>query len=240
MDKISGITYKNKHSYNDFCITIKERNIGYPTSEYIAVTIPYMHGFFDFTDVFGETTYEKRELKYVFNILGNTLQEIENKATEVINWLKGSKLNKLEDDTIKGFYFEAQAQSWEFKRTNKSGELTVTFQASPFKIRNQIEGNTNWDDFIFTTDTLQQVKFTINDEEKEIELINNSAKRINPYINCDTDKISIILEDKTEIEIHKSDDSSIYYYLFELEQGLNKFKIKGTGTIEFIIRNEVL
>ena len=201
----------------------------------------FRSGYFDFTEIFGGVPYQDRELKYTFNIIGNNLNDLQNKCTEIVNWLKGDEQNKLYDDIIKGFYFKAQVKSWEFKTVSmKAAELDVTFLCYPLKIRDKIEGDINWDDFIFATDTLQQTKFTINNEEKEIELINNSSIKINPFVNCDTDTVSIILEDKTEIKVKKSDTSKTYYYLFDLEKGLNRFKIKGTGTIEFIIRNEVL
>lgn len=235
---IDGITFLGKHSYKDFGITIKERKIGYPEPQYVIETIPYANGYFDFTEIFGNAIYKDRTIIYVFNILS---ENPNIKANEITNWLMGSSRNKLYDDSEKGFYFEAQAQSWEFERKSSLlGELTVTFLTYPLKIRSTFDGNTDWDDFVFSTDTLQQTKFTINNEEKEIELINNSSVKINPFINCDTDTVSIILEDKTEIKIKKSSNSKTYYYLFELERGLNRFKIKGTGNIEFIIRNEVL
>ena len=64
-----GITYNNKHSFNDLGLTVlNTRVIETPSKIKITETIPFMNGSYDFSNLYGSASYSDRELNYSFLI----------------------------------------------------------------------------------------------------------------------------------------------------------------------------
>ena len=63
-----GIIKNNKHSYNDFGLKILSKNISNPKKRKIKETVPFMNGAYDFSLLYGEQTYDERELRYTFSL----------------------------------------------------------------------------------------------------------------------------------------------------------------------------
>ena len=55
-----GITINGKQSYNDFDLYINERTIGQPQKHSMRQTVPFLNGFYDFTKINGEPSWEQR------------------------------------------------------------------------------------------------------------------------------------------------------------------------------------
>lgn len=229
-----GIKFNGLHSWKDFRITIKSKEIGNPSPILIKDSVPYMHGQYDFSKLYGEIAYDERTLKYTFNIFDISKRNMNLLKIKVINWLKASEKTQLFDDAIVGYYFLAQCTKFEFKENNAIGELTVEFTAYPFKFKNEYEEETLWDTFCFELDTLQKTKFEVNGA-KEIVLINAGSKSVIPKIICDNN-FEIKLNNTTFIlGPGITEDSSL-----NLSIGENKIVLIGMGTIEFKFRIEVL
>lgn len=228
-----GILFKDKHSYKDFGISIKSKEIGIPTVNYVKDSVPFMQGEYDFTALYGDVPYGERVITYVFDIMDYSKEKMNYLKIAIVNWLKGSEKDILRDDAIRGYYFLAQASEHSFKEDGLIGELTIKFTCYPFKIGNEKEGEVLWDDFCFLTDVLQETKFYI-EGYKKIKLYSISSRNIIPTIICDSDMklrkkgIEYIIEKGT----HK--DNRFY-----LEQE-NEIEIIGTGTIQFDFKREVL
>lgn len=229
-----GIKFNGLHSWKDFGITIKSKEIGSPSPILIKDSVPYMNGQYDFSKLYGEIAYDERTLKYTFNIFDISKRNMNLLKIKVINWLKTSEKSQLFDDAIVGYYFLAQCVDFDFKEDGAIGELTVEFKAYPFMFKNEYEGQILWDTFCFELDTLQETKFEVNGA-KEIVLINAGSKSVIPKIICDSNfeiklnNITFILNSGT------TEDSSL-----NLDIGENKIVLIGVGTIEFKFRIEVL
>lgn len=229
-----GITKENKHSYNDFGVTIKSKVIGNPKKNKIKESVPFMHGSYDFSLLYGSQSYSEREMKYVFNIIGTTKQGLTFKKVRLQNWLLEGGQQKIYDDAIPGYYFLAECVDTDFAEKGNIGELTATFNAYPFKIKSELEGENTWDNFNFELDVLQDTKFEVS-VTKDIVLHNLGGKEAVPEIICDSD-FEIIKNNITyKLKSGESKD-----YRFELAIGENKLTINGTGTIEFKFRKELL
>ena len=61
-----GITFNGKHSYKDFGLLVKERNIDNPSKIKTKERIPYSNQIFDFSKIYGVQEYEERSISYVF------------------------------------------------------------------------------------------------------------------------------------------------------------------------------
>lgn len=229
-----GIRKGNKHSYRDFDVTIKSKSIGSPKKNKIKETIPFMNGSYDFSSIYGSQTYGERSIQYVFNIVGQTKTHLNIKKIDFLNWLHKGGKEPLYDDSIPGYYFLAECEDDDFKENGNTGELTVSFTAYPFKIRECYEGNNLWDDFNFELDVLQDTKFTVNGSSN-VNIYNSSAIDIEPTIITSSNFEIIKDNKKYVVESGESKD-----YRFKLKKGNNNITLKGNGTIEFRFRKEVL
>lgn len=229
-----GITFKGKHSYRDFGLTIKSRHIGVPPKKKIKTSVPFQIGSYDFSRIYGAQAYEERPIQYVFQIRGKSTEEMEAKQQAALDWLLHSPKVKLEDDYLPGLYFMAECESAEPNDLNFILELTVNFMAYPFKFGEHLEGNDIWDSFNFLTDYAQTTKFDVSGS-KEIKIWNPSAIPIAPTIIASAPMEIVKGNTIINIPAGKSTD-----WRFYLDIGENKMTINGNGSIEFLFRKEVV
>ena len=231
-----GITYNNKHSFNDLGLTVlNTRVIETPSKIKITETIPFMNGSYDFSNLYGSNCYNERKLEYEFLIKARNSTELEFKRMQVDQWLLSSNTKTpLIDDNIEGYYYNAECISTDFEDMNNIGKLKAIFTAYPFKISSEYEGNNLWDSFNFELDVLQDTKFTVNNTSN-VSIYNSSIIDIEPEIIASS-QFEITLDNKKYVvEAGTSKD-----YRFKLKKGSNNLTLKGNGTIEFRFRKEVL
>lgn len=229
-----GIRKNNKHSFDDFGLTIKSKKIGNPKKNKIKEEVPFMNGSYDFSLLYGEQTYSERQLEYTFNLNERNKIAMNIKKMQVLEWLNDRGKQPLYDDTIPGFYFLAEVGDDDFSEEGSNGEITVTFNAYPYKISSRNDGHDIWDDFNFELDMVQDTIFEVNGT-KDIILYNNGAIGINPTVICSND-----IEVTKGNSIYKFKPGEAKAWAFKLDKGLNTLTIKGTGTIEFKWCKEVL
>lgn len=230
----NGIYYKDKHSYKDYGLTIKEKNISFPTKNKVKETVPYMNGSYDFSNLYGEQTYQERTLKYTFNLIARNKEELNIKKIKVVDWLLNSYKTQLKDDQMKGYYFLAECEDIDLKESSRFAEITATFVAYPFKISEYEEGNDLWDKFNFELDCMQETKFDVFGSKK-VEIINLGSRKITPTVICSSN-FDVIKDGIT----YKFNSSITKDWRFNLGKGINNVILNGTGDIEFIFRKEVL
>ena len=231
-----GITYNNKHSFNDLGLTVlNTRVIETPSKIKITETIPFSNITYDFSNLYGGNCYTERQLEYEFLIKARNSTELEFKRMEVDQWLLSSNSKTpLIDDNLPGYYYNAECISTEFEDINNIGKLKAVFTAYPFKISSEYEGNNLWDSFNFELDVLQDTKFTVNGTSS-VSIYNSSVIDIEPEIIA-SNGFEITLDNKKyTVEAGVSKD-----YRFKLKSGINNLTLKGNGIIEFRFRKEVL
>lgn len=229
-----GIRKNNKHSFDDFGLTIKSKKIGNPKKNKIKEEVPFMNGSYDFSLLYGEQTYSERQLEYTFNLNERNKIAMNIKKMQVLEWLNDGGKQPLYDDTIPGFYFLAECESVDFDEYYRDGQITAKFTAYPFKISTLQDGHDIWDDFNFELDMIQDTIFEVNGY-KNITLYNNGSTGINPTVICSND-----IEVTKGNSIYKFKPGEAKAWAFKLDKGLNTLTIKGTGTIEFKWCKEVL
>ena len=230
-----GIIKNNKHSYGDFGIKILSRTISNPTKRKIKETIPFMNGSYDFSLLYGEQSYDERELSYTFSLPKMDKIKLNMLKIKIINWLNEGLQEPLYDDQIPGFYFLAECTGIEYDESYYNyAQLTANFIAYPFKISDFQDGHDIWDDFNFELDMVQDTIFEV-DGTKDITLYNNGAIGINPTVICSNN-----IEVTKGNSVYKFKQGESKTWAFKLDNGLNTLTIKGTGTIEFKWCKEVL
>ena len=231
-----GITYNNKHSFNDFNITVlNTRVVKTPSKVKITQTVPFSNITYDFSNLYGSNFYEERQLEYEFLIKANNSAQLEFKRMQIEEWLLSTNIKTpLIDDNTPGYYYNAECINVNFEDLVNTGKLKATFTAYPFKISTEYEGNNLWDSFNFELDVLQDTKFTVSGVSN-VSIYNPSVIDIEPEIIASS-QFEITLDNKKYVvEAGTSKD-----YRFKLKKGNNNITLKGNGTIEFKFRKEVL
>ena len=231
-----GITYNNKHSFKDFGIKmLSQRIIQPPIKKKINVTVPFMSGSYDFSDIYNSNHFEERVLEYQFLIKTTSVEALEIKRITIENWLlSGNQKTILKDDILRGYYYLAECTEVQAEEVDCMAKITVLFTAYPFKICEACEGELLWDSFNFELDMLQKTKFEI-DGQKKVAIYNQSIVNVTPFIICDAP-----FKIKKNDMYYEIPTGTVNDYRFELEPGINNLIIKGKGNIEFRFRKEVL
>lgn len=237
MGKWKQIYWDGEASFDDYGLTINEKEIGNPAKKKRRVAIPNGNGYYDYASILGEQ-YGERQLKYTFNIgdyaaLRKDIMNVDK--IKVLNWLVPGEQRKLIDEAIPDYYFLAEVQEApSFKEWKGTGTLEVTFTAYPFKISNKFEGDDDWDSFNFEFDTAQETEFSVNGV-RTVTIINDSVIRIAPSVEV-TGRLTATLNGKmVTLEAGVYERSPIF-----LNRGENKIELSGVGTISFKFRKELL
>lgn len=232
-----GITFDGKHSYRDFGLKIVDRIIGNPRKIKKKERIPYSNQVYDFSGLYGGQEYEERQLTYVFNIRDYQKIGLENKKTEIVNWImRPFQKVKLIDDYFPGYYFMAEAENEpSFNEGRFNGQLTITFTAYPFRISELEEGHDIWDEFNFLLDVAQETTFEVSGT-LDTTLYNVGIKKsVYPIIEA-----SSPMEIKKGGIIYQINAGTTQSYDFALSHRENKITITGNGTISFHFRKELI
>lgn len=229
-----GIRYNNKHS-GDLGIQILDRSISTPAKKKIIEEIPFSNQVYDYSFLYDAQVFEQRKLEYTFFVNELFKDNLESKRIAIENWLYANhKKIKLIDDVTPGYYFLAECIEIDFENFKTYGTIKAVFEAYPFRIKNENEGEVIWNDFCFLTDTLQNTSFEVNGS-RDIELVNNSILGISPIIVADSN--FEIIKNNNRYLVKSGESESID---FKLSVGVNKLTIIGNGNISFNYKIEVV
>lgn len=132
-----AIVWNGKNSYLDFGLTISEPpQMTNPKLNEIRDSVPYMDGDYDFTYQNGRPSYSRRQVRVIFNIVGDSFDDMWKKRCEAVTWLMSAHGSELSfDGFMHGWYFEDVSPyvSEELEIIGKrAGRLEVVFTASPY------------------------------------------------------------------------------------------------------------
>lgn len=146
---MDGITFNGRHSWLDFDLYIKTRDIGLPARKSIRQTVPYCNGSYDYSALAGVVAYEDRALKYTFDVTGDSPEELEEHKAAVCDWLISAQEAEIRDDVCPDWRFVGSCAelSWSPDENGLQGELGVHFACYPYKLAAvastvEIAGNT--------------------------------------------------------------------------------------------------
>lgn len=216
MNMTDGIRINDLHSYRNFDLCIKSRNIGLPEKKSIRETVPFMNGYYDFSALNGAPAWNERVIEYSFDVLGETPQALENEVSRVLDWLCNVHDTDIYDDTLTRQHWHGSYESSDvsYDDSGEQAEIKVSFVVHPFKIANEP-----------TTYTMTSGTYTITNRGMVVSPIVSSdaaaAIQIGTYVS------SIPANEETKLEI-------------DLKRGDNTVIISGDGTVTFSYYEEVL
>jgi len=198
--------------------------IGYPKKVKLLKDVPFSNVEYDFSTIYGEQTYGNRLVKYTINVVRkDSLENIgmHSVANQIIDWVLSSDTMKpLFDEQDPDYHFLGEVRDEpDLTDSFRFGELSVTFDCYPYRIKNNAEGDDVWDNFNFETDIAQDVKYEIIGT-RTINLVNLSAHSV-------------------EYKVVTTGDVT-YSAQSMMEKGDNNFVFTGTGTAEVIWYREVI
>ena len=130
---MKGVTFGNYHSFSDFFLLLKSKEIEAAQPKVNEIEIEGADSSLDFTDYFGEVKFEKRELKFEFQTIV-PVKEFMNLFSKIQNAVQGKKLKIILDDDPDFYYLGRVAfDKW---RTDKNiGKITAICTCEPYKYR---------------------------------------------------------------------------------------------------------
>lgn len=128
-----GVTFGNKHSYNDYGLILTEYDIGMPEARRYLVEVPGRNGILDMTEsLTPRITYANRPLQFAFTWKSST-DTYEEELQQIINDIHGQKMQVILDSDP-DHYFDAflTVDSSTFSGKQKA-TVVVTGDAYPFR-----------------------------------------------------------------------------------------------------------
>lgn len=164
----------DKGSIDEFDASVAERSISTPKKKSIKETVPFSNVTYDFSAINGEVYWEERELTYVFEILADTPEELEEMRTAFSNWVMNVQNEKIYDPFIENYHYVGTFDSLDYADDESVEKTTATvkFLAYPYAIANM------------------QTKYTYNvpaGSSVTVNAYNGSAHRMTPTIVTDAE-----------------------------------------------------
>lgn len=215
---IDQLTIGSTSSYDDFEASVKERTIGAPKKKIIKETVPFSNETHDFSAINGEIYWEERPLKYVFEIMANTPEQLEEKKQPFLAWVMNVINEEIHDPFISDYHFMGTFDDIDINDSEiEKSTITVTFTAYPYMISN----------------AKRMGIFKLTDTETVINITNNSCHRITPTFTSDVEYI--VMKGNSSYAIPAGELTSA---VFMFAPGMNTLKIlsrgeSGTLKIEF-------
>lgn len=225
-------------SYTDLGFIISNVSIGNPTPKLILESVPYMNGTYDFSEIYGNVHYSTREINLTLKL--KKYEEYQYRLNtlyyNVINKLLSNTMQKLNFSWVEGYFMARITNISDFNLLEAEREMQITFIAQPFRKYENYESQIKWDDFCFERDVMQGYYNVTN--SLEFKLINLNENTVKPVIECSS--AMNLTQYFNDLSVEYSLSSGTNTNIIMLNKGENKFKVEGTGTIEFKWNREVI
>lgn len=226
IEQIDQLIIGDKASYDDFMASLSKRTIKQPKKKVIKETVPFSNITYDFSAINGEIYWEERELEYVFEIMADDPEELEELKRKFSSWLINIQEAEICDPFIPDYHFIGtyEDMSYADEEDVEKTTATVIFKAYPYMIAN-----------------IPKVYESIVPGTSEIELsiLNESSHQMTPTISSDI-AITLII-DSTTFEIS---EGTITDEMVKLPQGLSTIILKNVtetpATVTISLYEEVV
>ena len=201
-----GITFNEKHSYDDYGLILVSKTIGSPTTKTNTVDVVGKDGVLDLTEFFGEPKFNNRELVFEFTKVHNSFTDFYDEWSNLQNDFNGRKFEIALDEDPE-FFFIGRIEL-EYTKERNIVTYTMTVDAEPYKIKKN--------------------KTTVVQNGSDDVVLNNLRKKVCPEITTTSETR---LTFGTSI-FNLSEGTWILPEL-ELSEGENTISVETTGTVTF-------
>lgn len=205
---MKGITFGTYHSFRDFHMILKSKEIASPTVKVRKIDIEGADSSLDYTDFFGEPKYEDLTHKFEFSI---TVPQSEflSLYSQIKNALHGKKMRiVLDDDPL--FFYLGRVHVSSFTTDRNIGLVSIECECEPYKYK------------------LEKTVVRATVANTATVKLNNSRKRAVPEITA-TAAMTIAFGEFTRAV----NAGTFILPELELVEGENTVTVTGSGTITF-------
>lgn len=212
----------NVASYDDFGASVRERKIVKPKKKSIKETVPFSNITHDFSAINGEVYWEEGSLEYIFEMVAESAEELEDIKRPFVSWIMNVMSGELHDPYIKDYHFLATFESIDVDDSEvEKATITARFTAYPYMI----------------CDFPKIGVYQIPEIDNTVTITNNSSHRITPTFKSDVECIITKGNASYAIPVGTTTDDTLTF-----EPGDNTFAVRaisevGTLTVQF--REEV-
>lgn len=207
-----SIDFNGKNSFEDFDLVIASFEDSLPSKKRIIETVPHSNVTYDFSEINGEIYYNNRKLKYVFDVIADSKQELEQQRQELVTWLELAPPGKLVDSRDKSAFYFAYTAECKWSENWLQGQLEVEFDCYPYKLRKKL------------------YEKNISTSDSKIEITNAGAHRV--FADLATSSTSTING--------VTRNAGTYEKAIGLYPGKNTIMFQSLGTAKITWREEVL
>lgn len=208
---MNGVTFGDYHSWNDFQLILKPKEIASPAIKSRKLEIEGADSDIDYTDFFGEAKFENVVHTFDFSTIVPQ-SEFVALFSRIKNALHGKKMRIILDDDP-SFYYWGRCSVSTFTTSKGVGEVSVECDCEPYKYK------------------LAKTTVTATVADSATVTLTNSRKRAVPEVRITTDS-SLRIEYRGS-NIWDLGPGSYTLPELELTEGANIITVTGTGTIAF-------
>lgn len=212
------IIYNGKNSFKDFDLYVAKKDIPVPKRKEITETVPHMSGEWDFSyDVDGVDEYETLVIKYEFDVIGDSKQDLNSLKAAIVAWLHSRGDQRLYDSDISlNEYYEVYRAQAFWNEEGEQGLVSVEFKCYPLRKADEV------------TKTLE-----LTETAQSFELANKS-RPIKPVFELEG-SASVIVGN-----VSFALTTGVYKGIVKVPNGTTTITAAGTGTLKITTWREVL
>lgn len=141
-----GVTFGDKHSFDDFGIYLTSKAINPPEPQTNTISVPLRDGSIDLTEsLTNDVKYNDRKIDMTFSVV-HPMEQWSDKVSEIENYLHGKRMKVVFDDDA-NYYYIGRLKVNEWSSQKSIGKLVIECVADPYKY--DIQDDWLWDPFDF-------------------------------------------------------------------------------------------
>lgn len=205
---MNGVTFGDKHTFDDWGLVLTEKSLGLPTPKTSSVKIEGADGELDTSEVVsGEIKFSNRQLTFKLTLTDN-YEDFNDKLTEVANYLHGKKLKIILDEDDQ-YYYNGRCAIDEWLTDRRIGQIAIICDCEPYKY------------------DLNETIITATVNGTETVNIYGKRRTVSPTIKC-SGTIALSIDGET-VDLYEGTQEILDCYI---KEGNNTLTFIGNGDVE--------
>ena len=217
-----GVTFGDKHSFDDFGIYLTSKTINPPEPQTNTIYVPLRDGSIDLTEsLTNDVKYNDRKINMTFSVI-HPMEQWSDKVSEIENYLHGKRMKVVFDDD-QNFYYMGRLKVNEWSSQKSIGKLVIECIADPYKY--DIQGDWLWDPFDFENDCISKSENIIVSGSTSVVIV---GKRKKTYPTITASAAMSVSYNGTTYNLTEGINK---LYEMILDEGENTLTFNGSGSV---------
>ena len=217
-----GVTFGDKHSFDDFGIYLTSKTINPPEPQTNTIYVPLRDGSIDLTEsLTNDVKYNDRKINMTFSVI-HPMEQWSDKVSEIENYLHGKRMKVVFDDD-QNFYYMGRLKVNEWSSQKSIGKLVIECIADPYKY--DIQGDWLWDPFDFENDCISESENIIVSGSTSVVIV---GKRNKTYPTITASAAMSVSYNGTTYNLTEGINK---LYEMILDEGENTLTFNGSGSV---------